>query len=129
MENKEDLITTQDVFCTSCGTKNEKESKFCFNCGHELKKDINSVKGKDGTEKKKGFKDIIILLILLIALFALFLGQLGIFEILFVAFLVLIFYSLRANNIFQIIEKIVSFIVVFMLIMIGTCLIPIFFSS
>ena len=38
MENKKDLIITEDVFCTSCGTKNNKENIFCSSCGKELKK-------------------------------------------------------------------------------------------
>lgn len=65
MENKEDLITTQDVFCTSCGTKNSGKNNFCLNCGHTLKKDINaneinnnqsnvSFKEENQEKKKKG---------------------------------------------------------------------------
>lgn len=65
MENKESEITTQDVFCISCGTKNSGKNNFCLNCGHALKKDINaneinnnqsnvSFKEENQEKKKKG---------------------------------------------------------------------------
>ena len=40
MENKENMVTTEEIICDECQTKNGKENKFCFNCGNELKKEI-----------------------------------------------------------------------------------------
>lgn len=199
MENKEDLITTQDVFCKSCGTKNEKESKFCFNCGHELKKEenkkekelliseINNGKFKlskesylvfglgvlisllladdggllflffcivcfllyvrsqkkiqskvnnndlgkvDAKDKKKRHhlsRDSIILLILLVVLSIFFLGPFGLF--LFLLLFLIVGFPDETIVFFSLMQKLILIVGVVMLILLGTCLIPIFFSS
>ena len=199
MENKEDLITTQDVFCTSCGTKNNKENIFCSSCGKELKKDENKeekellisennngkfklskesylvfglgviislfladdggllffgflivcflfyvksqkkiqskvnnndlgkVVAKDKKKRHHLSRDSIILLILLAVLSIFFLGPFGLF--LFLLLFLIVGFPDETIVFFSLMQKLILIVGVVMLILLGTCLIPIFFSS
>lgn len=151
MENKEDLITTEDVFCTSCGTKNDNKSNFCLNCGYELKKDlvknnINnnqqsnvSFNGEDEDVKKKGlFKSGIIQrlagFIVLFIITVSFIINSGSMVALLGLILLAFFYCsskfLRdvINVFFEMIGSLVLGAIVFILIIYGICIIPISLS-
>lgn len=57
MNNNENNVITQDIFCTSCGTKNSSKDNFCLNCGHALKKDINTDKINNNNQSSVSFKE------------------------------------------------------------------------
>ena len=67
--------------CAKCGTKNDKNDKFCLNCGNELKSETNTEPKKEVVEKSKKSKFNI--KILLICLFVLIASTIAVYFIFF----------------------------------------------
>ena len=66
------------MFCEECGTKNEKDSAFCLECGHKLKtekKSVEKVSSKEVVQEKKPMnKSTKIIIIVVVALIAVIFG-------------------------------------------------------
>lgn len=144
MNNNDNNVITKDVFCASCGTKNDNKSNFCLNCGYELKKDlvknnINnnqqsnvSFNGEDEDAKKKGFfrRGIISKVVGLVSvIYFVFISGLenGNYFLLLVSIVLGILYfkyptmKKIINVILDVIGKLVLAWFIFMLILLGAC--------
>ena len=150
MENKESKITTQDVFCTSCGTKNSSKDNFCLNCGHALKKDINAneinnnqsnvpFKEENQEKKKKGLfgngifsRGIGIFIVIYFSL--LFSFDDGNYFILLISIVSAILYfkyptmKKIIDVVLDVIGKLVLAYFIFILLLLGACFFPLIFG-
>lgn len=144
--NNEENVVIEDVFCISCGSKNSNKSNFCFNCGHELKKDSGVVANQENKivqqpddsfvqkilKKDFVFNDKIIFRIIgflisfFIAIVYLFIINSNIIFPLLIVIALLYFIALPIrkiiNFIFEIIGRLALVRGLFMLIMLGTCI-------